>query len=130
MPENNNGYLAVTSAVIITAIILAIVGIVSLVAYTSRFNILGAELKERTKALAEACMDVALLQLMRNPSYAGSEIVTVSGSATCEILAVETQGSQKIVKTRAALPGATSNIRAVVTLSPRAIVSWEEVPQF
>lgn len=133
MPEKSrkyNGYIAVTSAVIMTAIILAIVGVVSLAAYTSRFNVLGGELKERTHAFAEACMDAALLALVQNPAYAGSEIIAVSGSDTCEILPVESAGAERTVKARATVAGAMTNISMTVNPATRAIVSWEEVAQF
>ncbi len=130
MQGSNRGYIAVTSAIIIAVLMLTIAGIVSFSSYMSRFNAFDAASKERSRAFAEACADRALLNIAQNPSYGGNETVALTASESCNILPVENQGAQKIIKTTAAVEGIVSDIRVAVTLSPLTIVSWEEVPVF
>jgi hypothetical protein len=128
--SNNRGYIAITSAIVISALLLVISGIVSFSSYLSRFNVLDVSSKEESRALAEACVEKALLKLALNASYGGNEVLAITAGRSCRILPVESAGGQKIVKTTAAFGGAVSNLKVVMVLSPPTIISWEEVPKF
>ena len=60
------GYIAITSAIIITILILTVVVTTSSTGFFGRSNILNTLLKERGDALANACADTALLNLVFN----------------------------------------------------------------
>lgn len=127
----NKGYIAITSAVIISALLLTIAVAVSFTSYLSRFNVLSVYFKERSYALAEACAEKALLNLTLDNNYAGNESIAVSSEESCNILPIELLGNQKIIKTTASSSGVISNIRVrVIFPAPLTIVSWEEVDSF
>lgn len=123
------GYIAMTSAIIISILIMTIVFAVSTAGYFSRSNILVSELKDVGLALAEGCAEKALLKYAEDISYAGNESVTI-GSKQCAILTIETSGDNKIIKTEAIVQGATSNIKVTFVSADMTLVSWEEVASF
>lgn len=129
IPDTRNaGYIAIASAVIISALLLTIVSALSLSMYFVRFNIYDSFAKERSRALAESCADTAMLKLRQSSSYNGNETVTVEAGATCTISTIQTQGSQKIITTGASIQRITTNIKVTVSGAIPTIVSWEEVP--
>ncbi|KKU15342.1 hypothetical protein A3A20_01655 [Candidatus Wolfebacteria bacterium RIFCSPLOWO2_01_FULL_45_19] len=127
--RENKGYIAITSAIIIMALILTVAGVVSFSSYFNRSGSLGASLKERSRAFAEACADHALLKLALDDSYGGNEAVFVTPSESCEILQIETAGSQKTIKTTAVVEKTTTNIKVITSVQPLTVISWEEVPE-
>jgi len=127
---NNQGYIAITSAIIISLLLLAITFTVNLSSFFGRFNIFDSQTKEISYALAEACAEKALLNLVQNSSYAGNETITVKTPDTCDILAIETNGSQKIIKTSAIFDKTKTNLRVVFDTTSSQIIFWEEVSVF
>ena len=123
------GYIAITSAIIITILILTVVVTTSSTGFFGRSNILNTLLKERGDALANACADTALLNLVFNEDYAGDETVTVA-STTCVILPIETAGIQKTIKTSGFDGETETNIKVVLETEDFTIVSWDEVEGF
>lgn len=121
-----NGYIALTSAVIISILIMSFVFAVSFSGFFSRFNILDSSLKEMANSLAEACAETALLKLAENSAYAGNENIDIGGNQ-CAILPLETAGGQKIIKTKADIQKAVANLKVVVDSSTLSIISWEEL---
>jgi len=124
------GYIAITSAIIISLLLMAITFALSFSSFFGRHNVFDSQTKEISYALAEACAEKALLNLAQSSSYAGNETITVKSPDTCDILTVETAGSQKIIKTRAIFQKTTTNIKVVVNMPGPQIVSWEELPNF
>ena len=62
--KRNKGFVALMSAIIISVILLLIITNLSLTAFYSRSDVLDSELKDRSSALAEACVDTAILKLV------------------------------------------------------------------
>jgi len=127
--NTNKGYIALTSAVIIVMVVMAIITAVSVSTYFSRYNSLGSEFKEISLSLAEGCAEKALLNYAEDEFYAGNESINI-GSNQCSILPIEIDGSNRIFKTTAMVQGATSNIKVTFNPIGLAIVSWEELPNF
>lgn len=125
--RKKGGYIAITSAVIISILILVITLALSFLTFSSRFNISDSERKERNKALAEACVELAVLRLAQSAAYAGNEDILV-GNEKCSILPIETNGEQKTIKTKAAVSGLAANLKVVINVSDFSVVSWEELP--
>ncbi|HEY4498115.1 MAG TPA: hypothetical protein VJA63_00555 [Candidatus Paceibacterota bacterium] len=127
--RSSPGYIALTSAIITSVLIMIIVFAMSGAAILNRSDILDATHKERSLALAEACAEVALLKLAENPNYLGNEPLVI-GEEQCQILPLETQGSDKIIKTEANAGGATSRIKVAARSQNLDINSWEETASF
>ena len=124
----SQGYIAITSVIIISLLLMAIVFSLSFSAFFNRFNVFDSQSKEISQALAEACAEKALLNLAQNSSYSGNEIITVKTPDSCEILAIETSGSQKTIKTRAVFQKAATDIKIIMEMPALKIISWEEIP--
>jgi hypothetical protein len=96
--ETQNGFIALMSAIIISAILLGFAVTSGASSFHSRFNTLDSELKRISLSLAESCVNVALLKITQNYDYGNvgagyswpinGEIVPV-GSDTCTIDSME-----------------------------------------
>ena len=124
--DSNQGYIAVVTALIMSMILLFIGVSGSTTGLMSRNNKLDFDNKHASYFLAQSCLDRARLRLGENYSgYTGNETLTVSG-ATCFILPIETSGQNKIIKARASVYGATTNLKLTVDQS-LSQVSLEEL---
>ena len=128
--KQNNGYIALISVVIISLILVTIAFSLSQTGLMSRLLVLTSDAKERGVAAAEACADMARLKLTQNSSYAGNETIAVGSDDTCQILAIETTGSSKIIKTKAIVLQTVTNSKVTVNSSDLSILSWDEVANF
>ncbi|MBI2591778.1 MAG: hypothetical protein HYW34_03835 [Candidatus Brennerbacteria bacterium] len=127
--KTNKGYIAITSAIIISFLLMTIVLTLSSASFFSRSNVLDSNQKETGLGLAEACADTALLKLAQNSSYAGNENINI-GSDTCSILALESPSGQKVIKTWTNYKGYRTNIKIILNYPVMTIISWEELPNF
>lgn len=125
--RNNSGFAALMSAIIISVILLLIITNLGLTGFYSRADILDSELKDRSSALAEACVDMAILKLVNSANYTGTEIITVSGSDTCTIHSINGSADPIIVTTKAIFQNATTNLNVKLNKSDLSVVSWEEI---
>jgi len=123
------GYIAITSAIIITILILTVILTTSSAGFFGRFNILGTLLDERGDALSNACADTALLNLALDINYVGNETINVA-STTCTILTIETNGTQKTIKTTGIDNEVQTNIKVILETTDFTIISWDEVASF
>lgn len=123
------GYIALTSAIIISTLVMAVSLALSFSSVFNRFDILGAEFKKNSRAFAEACVETALLKLAQNSAYAGNENIQIA-SSSCSILAVESSGGQKIIKTKTNFNSYITNLKITVTFPDIAIIFWEELANF
>ncbi len=119
------GYVAIVSALIITAIIVVMMIGLGQVAYLSRANISEAHFKEKSRALSEACVNTALLRLVASSSYTGNETITVA-SDTCKIVGVVASGTVRIVTTQGKYQSSYTNLKVTVATSTVSVIGWEE----
>jgi hypothetical protein len=124
--QKKEGFVALISVVIISAILLLVAVTLSLSGYYGRYNILDSELKKRSVAIAEACVDTALLNLANNPSYTGNATTTI-GSDACYVGTVTGAGT-KTLKARSMYKNYYTDLKVVVNASTLSVVSWEETP--
>ena len=122
--KNQNGYIAIVTALILSALIIAITASISLSAFVGRKTVLNSSLKEESRALADACINVALLKLALDINYAGGETVTVGQD--CDIISVTTNDNQKTITVRSVVENIYTNIRRTINANDFSIVSWEE----
>lgn len=121
------GFIALMSAIIISAILLIVVASGSLTGFFGRMNIFDSELKERSMNLADACIDQAILKLAQNTAYTGSETITLVGGDTCTIGSIPS-ASPKTFKTQGVFRNYYTNLQVTLTSDNRSVSSWQEVP--
>ena len=122
------------SALIISAVLLLLITSGSLTGFYTRMNALEGEYKERSYALAQACVSETLLALADDSSYAGSATTTVSGSGQCYTGPVTKSGSSPTdtyrFRTRAYVSGAYSTLDAVAYVGDLSLKSQREIPTY
>lgn len=133
--KNNNGFVALMSAIVIAILLLSITLTLSFTGFFARFNVLDTEYKKLSVSLAEACADTALLKFSQDSAYIGGETIEV-GDYECTITSVEEDepvSGQVTILTTASFPTSTpqkavTNLEVVASESTFDIISWEEVP--
>lgn len=125
----NQGFIALTSILIIGALILVISVGLSLRSVSETQISLAQQEAHRALALANLCAEVALMKLESVLNYSGNETVNVDG-LSCDIMSIEGSGNlNRIVKAKSTISGYTKKVKVVVSrISPvMQITSWEEV---
>lgn len=84
------------------------------------------EYSQGALAIADSCLEEALLSLNRNNNYSGAILNLGDGSCTIEI---EGTGNQRVISVYAELNHYVRKLKAEVTLSPFALVSRYEVTE-
>ncbi len=125
--KKNSGFIALMSAVIISVVLLLIVTNLSMTSFYNRFNILDTELKEKSVGIAEACIDKAILNLVKNSAYNPVDEVVSVGSDTCIIKSITTSGSIKTILVKADLKNYITNLQVKVDDTSFDVISWEEI---
>jgi hypothetical protein len=129
--QNEGGYIALTSVIIISLLLITIITALSSVNYFSRYNILENEFKERSSGLAEACVDYSLAKLAANSTYSGGETANI-GTDSCRVVSVTSGGNSYSILTQGIFPAigtqrSYTNLSVVVDLGLN-ITNWQEVP--
>jgi len=126
--NNQKGFIALISAIIISLTLLALGASLSLSGFYLRGNILSTEFKEKSAALSEACVETAILEIAKDGNYSGNETVFV-GNDSCYIRSVS-GGSEKTIETQAEYRSAYTNLRVVINPNDFSVISWEEIPTY
>lgn len=121
----NGGFAALVTALILSLILIIITVTLTRSGFFARSAILEAEFKETSSALAEACVDVALLRLARDFSYVGNETVTVNENE-CTIRII----SGNTIETTAEFRESITNLSVVFNPTDLSVISWDEVVSF
>lgn len=135
--DNQSGFMALMSAIIISVVLIAITVGLSMNGFFVRSNVLNSEYKNVSSQLAEGCADGALLNLINNPAYNPSNQLYPVGSNNCTIVSVTPSGSQRIIKTQGIYPSSGpeqsyTDLQVTVTPSPGSMTvnAWEELAHF
>ena len=123
------GYIALISTIIISAVLIAIASALSFYGFENRYNALDYEFKEKSKALAEGCVNTAILKLAENPNFKGNETINIENDF-CLIREIKTNGLQKIIETQSTIGNAYTNLKITVDQNTLSIISFEEIPKF
>lgn len=127
--NGTRGYIALMSALMISGIIVIIILTLGQISFLNRINISDTHFKNKSRALAEACVNTALLDLAATSSYAGNETITVA-SDTCKIFPITASGTLRIISAQGAFENSFTNYKVAIPSSSVSIVSWEEVQSF
>lgn len=131
---NQNGYIAIISAIVISIVLIAITLTLSFSGFFLRFNILGTEYKKVSYALAQGCVNTALVKLANDPSYSGPEDITLDAMANkkCKIISVTGSGNSRTIKTQSVYQNSFTDLQvnASITASNITPTSWIELEHF
>ena len=117
----NRGFVSLTSALLISFIMLAVAFSAELEGFLGRFNILDAESKERSAALAEACVEVAILNHLTGSA--------IAADFNCNVVQDIVFNQNIYLKTQAAVNKAHSNMFVVLD-KDFVILEWKECDNF
>lgn len=124
--SDRTGYIAITSAIVVSALVLLLVFTVSLGSYLSLNSVSVLGYKEVSQGLAEGCVEVARLNLVLNPSYPGGEDIAI-GSSTCEIVSVTASSSFKTIRTQGSYQDSFTDLEVTVNPADNTLVDWREL---
>ena len=125
------GFIALTSAIIISAILLLVAVTGGLTGIFARGDALDAELKARSASAADACADEALLGLASDPAYPGRQTFTLNTLDQCRISAVTSASGAYWFKVQATSSNAAvTNLSVSLKTSDLTVLSWQEIAQF
>lgn len=126
---DNKGFVALTATIIVAAALLIVVVNIASNGFYGRFNILDAEVKEVSRALAEGCVETAILKYAQDSTYTGDNDVVRIGDKECVIKSVS--GTSPIsIDTQAVVNNTYTNLRVGVESTNFTVVSWQELPNF
>lgn len=126
--HSERGFIALMSAVVISATLLLLAAGIGLSGIYDRFDQLDSELKERSNALAEACVDVALLQLSSNPNFNSPTMVALPPHQ-CFMGNFSANGGLVTFETQASSSNYFTNLKVTYSTN-HAVSSWQEIPTF
>jgi len=79
---------------------------------------------KETLALADGCVQEALLRLSRNAGYAGGVVSVEDGSCT---ITVTSAGTQRTISVNATIDRWTRKITARVDIASMTLIDWKQV---
>jgi hypothetical protein len=128
--KNGEGFIALTSVLIMSLLLIVITVALSSANYFSRYNILENEFKQHSSDLAEACVNYAEGQIAANSSYPGGQIAV--GSDNCTVVSVLPNESGYTIIARGIYPKnqpkeSYTNLTVQIN-SSFAVTSWTETP--
>ncbi|OGG62936.1 hypothetical protein A3I46_03020 [Candidatus Kaiserbacteria bacterium RIFCSPLOWO2_02_FULL_54_13] len=127
MRTYQRGFIALMSAIIISAVLLITIVSGGFTGWNSRFSVFDSESKDRSAALADACLDTVLLRLAYDATYEGGETILL-GDDSCEILAAQNPfGNPRVFPIQAVFNRAYTNVLVTIDIISREIISWEEI---
>jgi hypothetical protein len=130
--QNQKGYIALISILIVSGMTLLIAISVSLSGISE--SDMGLLKNQSTKAfyLATLCAEDALVKLKNDLKYSGNETLTI-GEGSCTILAIKGGGNfNRVVKTTGTIYNQIRKIKVEISqVNPKMeISSWQEVTSF
>ncbi len=125
---NQKGYIAIITALILTAIIATVTFVLASSSLLGRFNTLLFHEKRTSRFLAESCLEVARSKLTQSSSYTGNETVTL-GNSTCAIGSISSTASEKVIPASAVAGNAKTVLKLTVKSGSLEKVRLEELVQ-
>lgn len=129
---NNNGFIALISILAITAIAGTIaLGLILLGVNSTRTNLVYIQ-SAQARALANTCMEEALMKLRESIYYTGNETLSLT-SGSCQIQTISGTGNtNRTINTTATVSNTTRKVQVVVaTVNPAiSLTSWQEMADF
>lgn len=126
-----NGYIALVSILIITAVVVLVAISAGLLAISESNMGLTKDLSARAYYLADACIEEALQQINDSIPYSGTGGLTI-GSGTCSYTVTSTGGHNRAIEASGTVGTITRKVEATIdSITPSInITSWQEVADF
>ena len=134
--HRNRGFVALMSAVVVTAILMGLMASVGMASFYARFDAGGVENKRESTAYAESCINVALLALATSSDpthysvFNQSVVIGVdsrSNKMTCVIKDIIQVGSNVVIDAYASSDDSYSSVSASASLMPKVqLISWNQ----
>ncbi len=131
------GFIALTSVIVVSALLILIGVSLGYTGFFARYNIFDGELKETSLGLAEACAEIARVEIANNPNFQVSAPRLYSvGTGECNIMSadsstyiVTTQGVYPPISNTSVKERSYSNIQADFARSSTDVTveSWKEL---
>jgi hypothetical protein len=138
--QNEKGFVALISVIIMSAILLSFVVVMGTWIFFSRFDTADLEYKQASEMLARSCESVAIQRIATDASYvpaAGGDCIADSGACgtagaqTCTICSIQTSQTVSTIYTRALVHGAYTNLKVTVDDTAEfAIHEWSELSTY
>lgn len=122
--KNSQGFIALISVIILSVVLLAAVVSLSQYGVTTRYALLDLERKGESETLASACLEVARIAVMNDPSYSVTNLSINVGTST-KVCKIETV-SAGVVKVSASSTGAVTNLKATINTTNGNFTKLEE----
>lgn len=127
--KHQQGFIAFTSLLVISAVTLAIAVSISLLGITEANTSLGFKKGQEALKIAESCSEEALLRLRDNAGYAGGSLNVGNGSCNMSISGI---GSDRTIEITATLTGPPDYVKKLQVTAKRVgnsinITSWQEL---
>lgn len=124
--KTKNGYIAIITVLIISAVVLATAGTVSLLAIGEAQSSYSLFKGEDTLTFVEGCTEDALYKLRANSSYAGGNITRPEGTCTVAVSQISTTYTLTVSTTNTTYQ---RTIQIVCNRNPTGITltSWKEI---
>lgn len=110
--NKKEGFIALMSTMIISAILMALLFSSNMSSFNARFDALDSEYKRIAEGLAESCVNQALLKLGQNYNYQGSETIQIG---------VDTQGRTQSCVIKPITPSTRGNSSTIVTIKTQGV---------
>jgi|GEM_PF-1386324 len=126
--KHHPGFIALTSAIIISVVLLSITVSVGFTGLFSRLTIADSESKEQSYAAADSCIHQSLLAISQGSS--GPNHLNV-GAARCDIKSISANTpntGQTTIITQSAVNQAYTTLQAIVNSYSLAVISFSECP--
>jgi len=123
-----SGYIALTSAIIISVVLLSITLSLGFSSFFGRFDIADSESKEMSVAYAEGCVDQAILDLSYGTYYSSVDINS-DGTNDCTIKPSELDSpisGETTIKTQSFVNKAYTNLKVIIDSNDYSVKSWVE----
>lgn len=126
MKINQRGFIALISVLMLSVILLGVV--ISLAQYgmVSRYALLTLEQKEISHARARGCIQVARIAIANDSLYETTDKQVSYDDSWCEIVLIDADGGQSIVRVSASSSGAVTNLEAIIDSASGDLLKIEE----
>ncbi len=127
--KKDSGYVAIITAIFVSIILGIIVFTMSLGSFLGRENSLSLHLKEKSRGLAEACVETARLKIAQSSSYVGGENVNVA-SDTCRIVSVANLSGNSLILAQGNYRNIFTDLEVIIRQNDASILDWQEKVSF
>lgn len=125
--NSESGFIALTSVIIISLLLITITIGSANSSYGNRFNGLAYENKIASSAAAYACLQYALARLSENEGYSGGSVVRV-GPETCSVISVVSPTTDtRIILVQSNIHRSFSTFKFTIRMHDWVVLSRQEL---